>query len=57
MVCTLNGTSPAGDRGGSRKAPVPTTGAKELLKTLTLPAPAELAAYNWVCAWLMANPV
>src|SRR5271167_4931509 len=50
MSCTLNGTRPnpsALIAAGVANAPAPRlTGAKELLKTLMLPVPAWLAAYN-----------
>ena len=58
MFCTLNGTRfIALIVAGVANAPAPRfTGAKELLKTLMLPA-ALLAAYNWSRVVLMASPV
>jgi hypothetical protein len=56
MPCTLNGTSPSAlIVPGVANALAPRDiGENELLNTLM---PDTLAAYNWVCAWLMANPV
>jgi hypothetical protein len=49
MFCTLNGTNPAGTCDGVVNAVEPRfTGEKELSKTLMLPEPAPLAAYNRV---------